>query len=225
MLPGPSVFPSLVAQLVAQSVYLMKRKRCDLCILYAPILHAPPRQLCIVMEYCANGDMHQMLDRHRAKKDPLPEERVLHHFVQICLGLKHIHDRKILHRDLKGLNVFISAGGILKAGRARCVWGVGVGAAKYGGGGLGAGDGILAPAGAAPSSLGLDYLKLFASSHLRSFPHPPADRRFRRLEGPREHRPAGPHRRGHSLLPFPRDLREQAVQQQERRLVAGMRAV
>lgn len=27
--------------------------------------------------------------------------QVLDYFVQICLGLKHVHDRKILHRDLK----------------------------------------------------------------------------------------------------------------------------
>ncbi len=28
----------------------------------------------------------------------LPEKTVLHYFIQICLGLKHIHDRKILYR-------------------------------------------------------------------------------------------------------------------------------
>ena len=27
--------------------------------------------------------------------------QVLDYFVQICLALKHVHDRKILHRDLK----------------------------------------------------------------------------------------------------------------------------
>lgn len=29
---------------------------------------------------------------------PVPEDTVLDWFVQICLGLKHVHDRQILHR-------------------------------------------------------------------------------------------------------------------------------
>ena len=34
----------------------------------------------------------------------------------MCLGLKHVHDRKILHRDIKTQNIFMSAGGLLKLG-------------------------------------------------------------------------------------------------------------
>jgi len=41
---------------------------------------------------------------------------VLEWFTQICLGLKHIHDRKILHRDLKGQNIFMTSKGIIKIG-------------------------------------------------------------------------------------------------------------
>ena len=33
--------------------------------------------------------------------------QVLDYFVQICLALKHVHDRKILHRDLKSQVCFI----------------------------------------------------------------------------------------------------------------------
>lgn len=44
------------------------------------------------------------------------ESQVLEWFTQICLGLKHIHDRKILHRDLKGQNIFLTKQGIVKIG-------------------------------------------------------------------------------------------------------------
>ena len=27
--------------------------------------------------------------------------QILHWFVQMCLGLKHIHDKRVLHRDIK----------------------------------------------------------------------------------------------------------------------------
>lgn len=38
----------------------------------------------------------------------LDEDTVMDWFVQICLGLKHIHDRRVLHRDLKAQNVFLT---------------------------------------------------------------------------------------------------------------------
>lgn len=36
--------------------------------------------------------------------------------VHMTLGLKSLHDRKILHRDLKCANVFITAGNVYKLG-------------------------------------------------------------------------------------------------------------
>eukprot|EP01044_Picomonas_judraskeda_P002573 COSAG03_NODE_188_length_10927_cov_5.525028_5_plen_67_part_00 len=32
-------------------------------------------------------------------------------FVQICLAMKHVHDRKVLHRDIKTQNIFLTRGG------------------------------------------------------------------------------------------------------------------
>lgn len=37
-------------------------------------------------------------------------------FVQLCLSLEYIHKRKILHRDLKSQNVFLTKNNTLKLG-------------------------------------------------------------------------------------------------------------
>ena len=38
------------------------------------------------------------------------------YFTQMCLALKHCHDRKILHRDLKPDNIFVTRQDIVKLG-------------------------------------------------------------------------------------------------------------
>ncbi|XP_028819776.1 serine/threonine-protein kinase Nek5 isoform X2 [Denticeps clupeoides] len=65
--------------------------------------------LYIVMEYCDGGDLMKKIYMQRGQL--FSEEQIVDWFVQICLGLKHIHDRKILHRDIKAQNIFLSEGG------------------------------------------------------------------------------------------------------------------
>ena len=51
------------------------------------------------MEYCDGGDLYQQINRQRGVL--INEKIILGWFVQLCLALKHVHDRKILHRDIK----------------------------------------------------------------------------------------------------------------------------
>ena len=53
----------------------------------------------IVMEYADSGDLEMFVKARRGSL--LKEEDVMQLFVQLCLAIKYIHDRKILHRDLK----------------------------------------------------------------------------------------------------------------------------
>ncbi|XP_072466567.1 serine/threonine-protein kinase Nek5 isoform X2 [Notamacropus eugenii] len=63
-------------------------------------------KLYIVMEYCDGGDLMKRINRQHGVL--FDEDQILGWFVQISLGLKHIHDRKILHRDIKTQNIFLS---------------------------------------------------------------------------------------------------------------------
>ncbi|XP_057563563.1 serine/threonine-protein kinase Nek5 [Hippopotamus amphibius kiboko] len=68
-------------------------------------------RLFIVMEYCDGGDLMKRIKRQRGVL--FSEDQILSWFVQISLGLKHIHDRKILHRDIKTQNIFLSKNGMV----------------------------------------------------------------------------------------------------------------
>ncbi|NWW24128.1 NEK3 kinase, partial [Falcunculus frontatus] len=70
--------------------------------------------LYIVMEYCDNGDLMQKI-KHQGG-NLFPEDTILHWFVQMCLAVKHIHDKRVLHRDIKSKNVFLTQSGKVKLG-------------------------------------------------------------------------------------------------------------
>ncbi|XP_073710818.1 serine/threonine-protein kinase Nek5 isoform X2 [Misgurnus anguillicaudatus] len=66
--------------------------------------------LYILMEYCDAGDLMNTIKMQRGRA--FTEQQIIDWFVQICLGLKHIHDRKVLHRDIKTQNIFLTDGGL-----------------------------------------------------------------------------------------------------------------
>ena len=72
------------------------------------------KKLFILMDYADGGDLAKQITQQRGR--PMPEDTILDFFVQICLALKYLHDRKIMHRDLKPHNVFLAQGGIVKLG-------------------------------------------------------------------------------------------------------------
>lgn len=59
------------------------------------------QELRIVMEYACGGDLHARIGRARAAGRHFSEGVILAWFVQIVLALKHCHQNRLLHRDLK----------------------------------------------------------------------------------------------------------------------------
>ncbi|CAF3325181.1 unnamed protein product [Rotaria sp. Silwood1] len=70
--------------------------------------------LYILMDYCDGGDLHSRIKAQRGIL--FNEDQILDWFVQITLALKHVHDRKVLHRDIKSQNVFLTSDGAAKLG-------------------------------------------------------------------------------------------------------------
>ena len=74
----------------------------------------PKHALNIVTEYADGGDLSEKIKSQNKK--PFTELEILNYFTQICLALKHIHEKKIIHRDLKSSNIFLMKNGLIKLG-------------------------------------------------------------------------------------------------------------
>ena len=71
-------------------------------------------KLNIVMNYADGGDLSSKISQQRGRL--FTENEILDLFVQVLLAMKHVHDRKVLHRDIKGQNIFLMRSGLIKLG-------------------------------------------------------------------------------------------------------------
>ena len=70
----------------------------------------------ILMEYCDGGDLYQYLEKNKKKKIKLKEKIIWQIFIQMIIGLNSIHKKKILHRDIKSQNIFLTKNLDIKIG-------------------------------------------------------------------------------------------------------------
>ena len=55
----------------------------------------------ILMEYCDGMDLKNFIDEYKGKNQIIEEKILLDIIRQLCTGIKEIHDKNIIHRDLK----------------------------------------------------------------------------------------------------------------------------
>ncbi|XP_029344388.1 serine/threonine-protein kinase NIM1 isoform X4 [Acyrthosiphon pisum] len=66
----------------------------------------------LIMEHAAAGELFKRL----ISEGRMHESEAKNIFSQIVLAVKHLHDRNIVHRDIKAENVFLSSRGVAKLG-------------------------------------------------------------------------------------------------------------
>ena len=61
----------------------------------------------IVMEYADDGDLHSKIEKMKKAGGYFKEPIIWSYAIQMIEGLKALHDKKIMHRDLKSANIFL----------------------------------------------------------------------------------------------------------------------
>lgn len=121
-----------------QEAQLLSRLRHPNIVTYRESWEGDDCQLYIVMGFCEGGDLYHRLKQQ--KGELLPERQVVEWFVQIAMALQvwiflilckyfkaiwsqrlrfafqYLHERNILHRDLKTQNIFLTKTNIIKVG-------------------------------------------------------------------------------------------------------------
>ena len=70
----------------------------------------------LFMEYADGGDLMNQITKAINNREIIPELKIINWFIEICEAIKYIHNKNILHRDLKELNIFLTSNNNIKLG-------------------------------------------------------------------------------------------------------------
>ena len=68
----------------------------------------------ILMEFCNEENLRSFIDKNMNDNTLIKENIIYNIISQICMGIKEIHDKKIVHRDIKPDYIFMNENMIIK---------------------------------------------------------------------------------------------------------------
>ena len=73
-------------------------------------------ELIITLDYCDCGDLSSLIKERGTAGVPLSEGDIWSIFSQLVGAVTHMHSHRVMHRDIKPGNVFLTADGVVKLG-------------------------------------------------------------------------------------------------------------
>ena len=106
--------PQKECQNIETEVNLLQELKHPNIVLYKESFIDKNKNLNIVTTFCEGGDLYQKIFKNQ--KNYFQEKTIINALVQLLLGLSYIHDKKIVHRDIKTKNIFIQNEHTLRIG-------------------------------------------------------------------------------------------------------------
>ena len=72
--------------------------------------------LYILMDFAAGGDLQSLITSHKQKHQHISENQVWSWAYELCLAVHYLHSHKIMHRDIKCLNILLDKQNRIKLG-------------------------------------------------------------------------------------------------------------
>ncbi|EGB06941.1 hypothetical protein AURANDRAFT_28499, partial [Aureococcus anophagefferens] len=105
-----------LAEAKSEADLMAQHEHSNICRYVASFADEPSQKFYLVMEYADGGDLAGAINRRRSAGRYWPEADAMSIFVMCLVAVRHCHAKRIVHRDIKAANVFLTKAGVVKLG-------------------------------------------------------------------------------------------------------------
>ena len=114
-----------MAKRILKEVEILKKiNHPNIIKLYEATISNDNKYIEVLTEFADDGDLQMKLDIYKDENKHFEENQLVDWMSQICLALKYLHSKNILHRNIKPSNIFLMKEGFAKLGdfgMAKCI--------------------------------------------------------------------------------------------------------